>query len=937
MPAATLPFGDFLEHLRHHGFEIGIGHHTRLQHLLHRVGPEITPEELKTILCPVFATSPLQQEQFYDAFERFYPLFRETEPSGREPLKGGAGGFTSLRRRVMGERDDGTPNTTGTSRWLSWGVGAAIPLAIILVAVLSSRTRPPPADTAPAQDPPSQTEATPPPPKPGELSQTNETGFVDFESRDVPTMLTVNGRARWPLTDARSIEVPAGPTTIQMEVPGCPDPWRTSVDVAIGASVAVVDPLLGCLDQARSRLDTYQWTRWGTLLLIVAAFVLYEVIVLLRRKVVLERERGRKPPTVWPLRLPEAQLAFAGLEDFDLAARLLRRRQAADAVYLSVPDTIQATIETRGYPSFRYRSATRAPEYLVLVERVAVRDHHAHLYRSLMDALSEHGVHVTVYDYEKDPRICFSETYEPVLLSQLHRRFPSHRLLVLGTGDRLLDPVTGQPARWMEEFLHWNDRALLTSEPPAGWGHREITLARHLVVLPATLKGLRAVVDHFEESTQPHLRAWRDAFPAETVPELEEPELRNYLGEAGYKWLSACAMYPELHWDLTLHLGTLDVVGNDLLTEENVLRLIRLPWFRTGSMPDDVRVQLLDGLPKDVSEAVRGEIVTALEKNRPPEGSIAALKHRVQLAVQRLSLSKGKPTRRRDLEREVSSLPESLLRQDYALLKLLEDAPGSALAVPLPERLRKLFFRGGVPLFGLRTLARGLIAVGVVVLAAWLLSKAKPFVPPDAVSQADEQLNPRVLVGGGGLVMGSTDPDSDPDEAPQPYVVLQPFYIQEHEVTNREYARFQTERVFSASEADQPVVNVSWSDAMAYATWLGGSLPTEAQWEFAARGTEGRRAPWGDDGALTGNGWEWCRDWYGPYPATGSPVEDPLGASSGPGKVVRGGTFSESGLPRATNRAFYPPEIRSDYVGFRVAWPAEAGEAAQLSEEAAGQ
>ena len=118
--------------------------------------------------------------------------------------------------------------------------------------------------------------------------------------------------------------------------------------------------------------------------------------------------------------------------------------------------------------------------------------------------------------------------------------------------------------------------------------------------------------------------------------------------------------------------------------------------------------------------------------------------------------------------------------------------------------------------------------------------------------------------------------------------------IQEHEVTNAEYRRFDPNHDRSAPD-DHPVVNVSWYDAMAYAAWLGGSLPTEAQWEFAARGKEGRTYPWGEEAPtcdranfmsvapeclpvktgreggktpegvydLAGNVWEWCRDWSG--------------------------------------------------------------------------
>jgi formylglycine-generating enzyme required for sulfatase activity len=220
--------------------------------------------------------------------------------------------------------------------------------------------------------------------------------------------------------------------------------------------------------------------------------------------------------------------------------------------------------------------------------------------------------------------------------------------------------------------------------------------------------------------------------------------------------------------------------------------------------------------------------------------------------------------------------------------------------------------------------------------------------PPEA---ADGKLNARISIPGGSFTMGE-------GEGEHP-VTVSPFRIQEHEVTNAEYRRF-----LSQSEPDPnhdyeaapdlPVVNVTWYDAVAYAAWLGGSLPTEAQWEFAARGTKGRTYPWGEqapecdranfkgcqpdgpkpiktlreDGKtpegvydLAGNVWEWCRDWFAEYP--GSEQTDPLGPASGSARVLRGGSFNSSPeLLRGAYRYQFSAYDRVDYNGFRVVWSA---------------
>jgi formylglycine-generating enzyme required for sulfatase activity len=229
------------------------------------------------------------------------------------------------------------------------------------------------------------------------------------------------------------------------------------------------------------------------------------------------------------------------------------------------------------------------------------------------------------------------------------------------------------------------------------------------------------------------------------------------------------------------------------------------------------------------------------------------------------------------------------------------------------------------------------------------------------------------------------------DEKPAHTVSLDGFWIDKHEVTNAQFAAFLNEEgnqeeggvtwleldsdhcliEESGGEfqpksgyADHPVVDVSWYGAKAYAEWVGGRLPTEAEWEYAARGPEGQIYPWGNefdgtrlnfcdvncafdlratgyddgyeetapvgsfpDGAswcgaldMAGNVWEWVADWYdGDYYAR-SPSENPGGPEEGDRRVVRGGAFLtiENGVRCAARLDGTHPRYRYGDFGFRV-------------------
>jgi serine/threonine-protein kinase len=231
-----------------------------------------------------------------------------------------------------------------------------------------------------------------------------------------------------------------------------------------------------------------------------------------------------------------------------------------------------------------------------------------------------------------------------------------------------------------------------------------------------------------------------------------------------------------------------------------------------------------------------------------------------------------------------------------------------------------------------------------------------------------EGRHPRmVFVPAGAFVRGCTEDDelARPEERPQRKLQLSPFYIDETPVTAAEFHAFVEATGHEVPEAwsdyndpdarpNHPVVFVNWHDAAAYAAWAGKRLPTEAQWEKAARGDDGRRYPWGDADPtpehawygdhrtpapvgsrpegdspygvkdMAGNVFEWVADWYSRTYYARAETTDPAGPDSGSRRVLRGGSFVHPAFTlRVTVRGRYQPDERRANHSFRCAWALE--------------
>lgn len=234
---------------------------------------------------------------------------------------------------------------------------------------------------------------------------------------------------------------------------------------------------------------------------------------------------------------------------------------------------------------------------------------------------------------------------------------------------------------------------------------------------------------------------------------------------------------------------------------------------------------------------------------------------------------------------------------------------------------------------------------------------------------------PMIVVPAGSFPMGvpAGARDGGRDEYPRHDVFVDTFAIDKFEVTNGRYLEFvkaighrvpqnprnPTRNLWQGDSitdvlTDRPVINVDWFDAEAYCRWAGKRLPTEAEWEKAAKGTSDRRFPWGNVEPtpkhlnynqrwigektlmpvgsyeagkspyglydMAGNVWEWVNDWYDAQYYERSPKKNPKGPDTGTKKVIRGaGWQNETPTVRIFTRVESDPMVRNESTGFRCA------------------
>ncbi len=562
---------EFIDELREAGYKIGISQYIAAHDLIWLLiaqGEALdSPERLRNLLGPIFCSSPIEQEEFQQRFNRWVELYSRLNLLTGE---------VNIEAKAFADE-------LATERALSYRMQSSLIFIALFIAALSiilffqhtdntSSIKPTP--PTPTQTPPTPTQ-TPPTP--------TQTPPTPTQTPPTPTQT--------PPTPTQTPIIDINPST--KTSPNLPFDWEILILLLTVNLVIFIIRRLWWLWRANLFLQRHSTTQQPEL-----------------QKISINGLEEKLVPSITLLEI----------------ARSLKYRIRIPSNELDVDKTINATLRQGGWLTPVYRNYQVLPEYLFLVNRVSYRDHQAKFVEEIIARLKNEGVFITVYFFDDDPRICFSsDENSPLRLREITSRYSQHCLVIISDTDIFFSSINEKLEPWVNQLTTWDNRAVLTPTPAENWGYKELELAQNFIILPATIKGLLVLSQRLrqgfatyflaEEQRIPlpdslHIRSYiwieRNPPPTEQINAMLD-SLEKYLGKDSFYWLSACAIFPQLDWQITIYLGNvLKTESGALLIEVcSLTDLARLPWLRYGYMPDWLRVYLIATLTQEQQQVIR--------------------------------------------------------------------------------------------------------------------------------------------------------------------------------------------------------------------------------------------------------------------------------------------------------------------------------------------
>ncbi|MGO8534161.1 tetratricopeptide repeat protein [Rhizobium ruizarguesonis] len=297
--------------------------------------------------------------------------------------------------------------------------------------------------------------------------------------------------------------------------------------------------------------------------------------------------------------------------------------------------SVAVTVRAGGIPSTVFRDQVVPVEFVTLVDRRAPRDHFAAFGDVFFESLQSAGIRAERFYFDTSPTILTNaRTGQREQARAIFNQLPGSVILAFLTEDEIFDPLTGGPRSWMADFAEHGTVFLFVPESQAGRPQMQVITPPGVSVLPASSAGLRRLVGLLTDN-QTKLDLTVALHPLDTlfarlserrgrwmqsapVPKEDIEALIGDIGQAagqeGLRLVAATSVYPELRWPMTLRLRDRlsDAPRRPAQLDSDLLRIMQLPWFRSGWMPQWLRARLIEELPGTLSDRIRMVIFEAL-------------------------------------------------------------------------------------------------------------------------------------------------------------------------------------------------------------------------------------------------------------------------------------------------------------------------------------
>ncbi len=674
---------------------------------------------------------------------------------------------------------------------------------------------------------------------------------------------------------------------------------------------------------------------------------------------------------------PAPRLDVATLDHLADALGYFRSEQPSH--HLNVPASIEATGRKSGIPTPVYYRRKQLRSVVVLEDQYSAALAWNPIATELAHGLSQRGVPVLFGRFRGSPQRFSTLDGTSYNLEDFEDERQGYLMLVFSDGKGLR---SHEDAFVLEALARWPQVAWMELREPRAWDDSTTGVARAgLPVYPATRDGLLQVMSRFASEHGEALASVRESLDWRGLPPYQGTSkdalaayVETLLGDA-LPWAQACALLQSFS------LGIADAVRRQFcptLPPERLERFFQLPGVTHGEntlqFPLPVREVLWRGFyirwTKEQQLAIVDCLLAQLERAKPdqaedgkgasfaqlqwqwtyeqvrlataPERALAGISALAQTPfAQSIRAEMGNFTVADQVPPDTHRMSLSIAPQNKdALQRLARLSDNSGVAklasYPIPWRRRMLF---------------GALLLGFLASSGWGLQQwwETRQLPTNVTIEF-------VQIPAGEFRMGSTDLGAYKEEQPVHKVIIsQPFYLGKTEVTQEQWRAVMGNNPSLFKGDDRPVEQVSWDDVQEFIRRLNDKegkavyrLPTEAEWEYAARAGSTTAFSFGDDSSqlgeyawysensgrethpvgsrkanvwglydMHGNVWEWVQDWYGQY--TPETITDPSGPESGSVRVCRGGGWvSDARLCRSASRNSGTPDLRGSNLGFRL-------------------